>query len=100
MIAYSELSGRLRTIVLPYDDPAMGKMLEEISTEEFQNGRGMLSVVVVHRLGDMEPGTGFYTLAEKLGRKFSDQQAFWISELHRVHDTWANEPKQAPSIGR
>ena len=79
MIAYSELSRLLRTIVLPHDDPAMAAMLDEISTEENQSGRGMLSVLVVHKVGDMEPGNGFYTLAEKLRRAFTDRQAFWIS---------------------
>ncbi len=94
MIAYSELSSRLRTIVLPHDDPAMAAMLDEISTEENQNGRGMLSVLVVHKVGDMDPGNGFYTLAERLGRPFSDRQVFWVNELHKVHDYWANRGKQ------
>ena len=92
MITYSDLSKQLRSISIPYDDPAMAAMLDEISTEEFRNGRGMLSVIVVHKYGDMEPGVGFFKLAEFLGRKVADKTAFWVSELHTVHGYWSNRP--------
>ena len=36
-------------------------------------GRGMLSVIVVHKVGDMQPGPGFFQLAKKLGRDTSDK---------------------------
>ncbi len=45
----------------------------------------MLTVLVVHKHGDMEPGRGFYELAHSLGRDTSDLQKCWIEELHRVH---------------
>jgi len=35
-------------------------------------GRGMLSVIVVHKEGDMQPGPGFFELAGELGRDTSD----------------------------
>jgi len=40
-------------------------MLGEISQEEDAAGRGMLSVIVVHKVGDMQPGPGFFQLAKK-----------------------------------
>ena len=90
MITYSELSRQLQSIVLPYDDPAMAAMLDEISTDEFKAGRGMLSVVVVHKYGDMEPGVGFFKLADSLGRNVADKTTFWVNELHTVHGYWSN----------
>jgi hypothetical protein len=50
----------------------------------------MLSVIVVHKHGDMEPGAGFYDLAERLGFNTKDRMNSWISELHKVHDNWSN----------
>jgi hypothetical protein len=90
MITYSDLSRQLRSIAIPYDDPAMAVMLDEISTAEFKAGRGMLSVIVVHKYGDMEPGIGFFKLAESLGRKVADKTTFWVGELHTVHGYWSN----------
>jgi hypothetical protein len=90
MIAYSELSNEIRSIrIEPFGLP-MSEMLGEISEEEDAAGRGLLTVVVVHKSGDMEPGTGFYDLAAKLGRDTSDKLRLWVSELHKVHDYWAN----------
>ena len=37
-------------------------------------GRGMLSVIVVHKQGDMQPGPGFFELAQRLGRDTSDTE--------------------------
>ena len=56
----------------------MAAMLDEVSTEEFDGGRGMLSVVVVHKYGDMEPGPGFFKLAESLGLKVALCKVRWI----------------------
>ncbi|MBZ5601831.1 MAG: hypothetical protein LAO79_05945 [Acidobacteriia bacterium] len=68
----------------------MAAMLDEVSTEEFDGGRGMLSVVVVHKYGDMEPGPGFFKLAESLGQRVADKTTFWVNELHKVHGYWSN----------
>lgn len=63
-------------------------MLDEISDEEDQAGRGMLSVIVVHKSGDQKPGSGFFKLAKKLGRETSDTDKCWIEELNRVYSYW------------
>ena len=44
----------------------------------------MLSVVVVHKTGDYQPGPGFLELAKRLGRDASDQLKFWTEEFERV----------------
>lgn len=51
-IAYSELVARVHTIGFQPDDYALHSMLGEISSEEDEQGRGMLSVLVVHVDGD------------------------------------------------
>lgn len=90
MITYSDLSKSLTAIQIGHHDPAMGRILGQISEEEDRNGRGMLSVIVVHKDGDMEPGNGFYELAIELGKDVSDKVKLWVKELHKVHDYWAN----------
>ena len=90
MIAYSELSAKLTTVsIAPFGLP-MPEMLGEIAEEENAEGRSLLTVVVVHKSGDMEPGIGFYELAERLGRNTTDRVKLWVTELHKVHDYWAN----------
>jgi hypothetical protein len=78
MIPYSDLVERIHTIRLEPESPALAAMLGEISTEEDAAGRGMLSVIVVHKQGDMQPGPGFFDLAEKLGRDTSDILKCWV----------------------
>ena len=68
MIPYSDLVKRIHRVRLDAYDPRLFHMLGEISSEENGAGRGMLTVVVVHKVGDMEPGPGFFELAKQLGR--------------------------------
>lgn len=89
MIPYSELVGRIETIRMEPDSYALAHMLGEVSEEEDAAGRGMLSVIVVHKVGDMQPGPGFFQLAKKLGRDTSDIPTCWIEELKRVHRHWS-----------
>lgn len=93
MMPYSELSSKLTTILLPAFGAGMSEMLGQVSEEEEAEGRGLLTVIVVHKYGDMEPGQGFYDLAEKLGYDTSDKVKLWVRELHKVHDYWANGQK-------
>ncbi len=89
MIPYSELVGNLTTIKLEPESYALAKMLGEISTEEDKAGRGMLTVIVVHKTGDMQPGPGFFELAQRLGRDTSDILKCWVDELKGVHSYWS-----------
>ena len=90
MIAYSELASQMTTIRIEAFGMPMSEMLGEIGTEENAAKRGILTVIVVHKSGDMEPGAGFFELAQSLGRDTSDRMKLWVSELHKVHDHWAN----------
>jgi len=91
MIPYSELVDQVATIQLEPDSYALAAMLGEISTEEDAAGRGMLTVIVVHKVGDMQPGPGFFELARRLGRDTSDILRCWVEELHTVHRVWSDD---------
>lgn len=79
MIPYSDLVAQVKTIKLEPDSFALAAMLGEISEAEDAAGRGMLTVIVVHKHGDMQPGPGFFDLAKRLGR----------NTLKRVHAVWS-----------
>jgi hypothetical protein len=89
MMPYSELVQKLESIQLEANSYALFAMLGELSTEEDRAGRGMLSVIVVHKVGDMQPGDGFFELAESLGRDTSDILACWVAELKKVYAYWS-----------
>ncbi len=84
-IAYSDLVRRISTFGLEANSRALHEILGEISVEENEWGRGLLSVVVVHKQGEQKPGQGFFTLAANLGRDVSDKEACWIDELKHVY---------------
>ena len=88
MISYSELVAQMRTIYITPESYALAAMLGEISRAEDAVGRGMLTVIVVHKSGDMQPGPGFFELARELGRDTSDVLKCWVDELKKVHAYW------------
>jgi hypothetical protein len=83
-IAYSDLVDHVQTIKLHANDHALAAMLGEISEESDAQGRGMLTVLVVHKTGDMRPGPGFFELARKLDRDITDVDRCWIEEFKLV----------------
>ena len=93
-IAYSELIPKILSISMEAHDSRLFHLLDEISTAENAEGRGMLTAVVVHKSGDMQPGPGFFELAKSLGKDTSDVLACWINEFNHVHNYWANKQCQ------
>ena len=69
----------------------VGQLIGEISQDEVQNGRPMLSALVVGTSG--VPEDGFHTWAKELGRLTDDAKegraAFWESERQAVYQAWA-----------
>ena len=88
MIPYSDFVGRLKSISMAPDDHRLGNFLGEISEEEARDGRGMLSALVVHKHGDMQPGPGFFELAKRLGIDTSDIVKCWVEEVKKVFKAW------------
>ena len=97
IISYIELTGNITAIQLEPDSVALWTLLHEINTEENAAGRGMLSAVVVHASGDMQPGQGFFDLADKLGKNTDDILECWIKELKRVYDYWSMAKGKSPA---
>ena len=89
MIAYSDLVRKITSCILEPNGTPPAHMLGEISSEEDEEGRGLLTVVVVHKTGDMQPGPGFFRLARSRGRHVVDDENFWIEELRNVYDAWS-----------
>lgn len=90
-IAYSELVANINALSLEPFDARLFHLLGEISSEEDRAGRGMLTAIVVHKSGDMQPGPGFFELAKSLGKNVKDPLACWVAEFNKVHDYWANK---------
>ncbi len=95
MIPYSDLVRQITRIKVVSHDTRLFHMLGEISSEEDEQGRGMLTVLVVHKHGDMQPGPGFFELAQSLGRDTKDILKCWVDELHRVHAVWSKSAMPA-----
>jgi hypothetical protein len=87
-VAYSDLIAEISVIALEAYDIRLNTLLGQISEEENSAGRGMLSVVVVHKEGDQRPGQGFFEGAKKLGYTVTDRDEFWIKMLNKVHGCW------------
>src|SRR5262245_49853621 len=88
VIAYSDLVRQLQTISFSPEEFAFHRMLDQISTEEDELGRGLLTVIVVHKADDMRPGPGFFELAESRGRDVGAIDVTWLAELDFVWAYW------------
>lgn len=90
-ITYSDLVAQLN-LPIEASDPRLSFLLDEISTEEHSEGRGFLTVLVVHKFGDQMPGPGFFEMAERCGANIIDREEFWSSSFAEVLTTWQRHP--------
>ncbi len=84
-IAYSDLAEKLN---IQHRSTELATMLDCISRSENKAGRGMLSVLVIHKGDDQMSGRGFFKLAKCLGREFENEPEFWKIEFDRVIGSW------------
>jgi len=87
-ITYSDLAAQITAIEFAYDDERFFALLGTLASEEEAAGRGLLSVLVIHKQGDQQPGKGFYRLAKYWGRRIPDPTQFWVEEFKRVWAYW------------
>ena len=85
-ITYQEIA---KIIGLPlqgnYLGSEVGALLGEISEDEVENGRPMLSAIAVDTKG--KPGKGFYPWAKKLKRQKNEtDEVFWKNECKAVYE--------------
>lgn len=90
-IPYSDLVSEISAVRMEPHDQRLAHFLGQIAREDDDAGLGLTTVVVVHKHGDMQPGPGFFEMAESQGRQVSDETMFWIEELKRVHDVHAGK---------
>jgi len=88
MITYSAMAARMTTLSVAAHDQVLWDIIGDVAKDEEREGRGLLSAVVVHKHGDMEPGSGFFELTKYLKRDCRDQTKCWIEELKKVYAVW------------
>jgi hypothetical protein len=80
VIEYGELTRKIRSIHFDPHGDDFRRFLGELSWESDAAGRAMITAIVVHK-HDHRPGTGFFSLAEELGRDVSDPDRCWSQEV-------------------
>ena len=83
-ITYGDLAAKIKSIKFQPDDQIFHALLGEISNEENDAQRGMLSVVVIRKGGDGRPGPGFFKFGKELGRDVREPDRFWAAEFELV----------------
>jgi hypothetical protein len=73
--------------------PEMNWMLGEIADDCHAEGLPLLTAIVTHRSGDLEPGTGFYAKARSLGYNFAPTESyvFWARTTQDCFKHWGLE---------
>ena len=89
LITYSDIGEK---IGVRANDPELWQMLDKINRQEHEQGRPMLSAVVVQKEGNVygAPGDGFFKLARELSVfRGGNKYVFWASELNVVYNYWS-----------
>ena len=68
----------------------LSRVLCSIARTEHEHGQPLLPVLVV-RQDTRQPGNGFFTDAQELGRQFADRTEYFQQEAQAVWDFWDNE---------
>ncbi len=79
---------------LDADRDSISKLLGEILRYEASGDRPLLTAIVVHHGNDNNPGEGFFSVANELGRFGGSRDPlarleFWVREVQEVHAYWA-----------
>lgn len=92
-VSYTELNNALKLGLqfdLSCDRGELGHLLGEISSDEHEQGRPMLSSIALFKNASI-PGQGFFDLAEFLGLPFIDKDVFWVDMLNRTFAFWKSD---------
>ena len=87
-ISYSDLAAEITAVSFGPDEYGFHAFLGEISESEDDAGRGLMTVLVVHKDGDMMPGPGWFELARSRGRNIADKLNVWTDEVKKVYAAW------------
>lgn len=86
LVTYGELVAQL-PLAISHDDHRLSYLLDEISTEEYTEGRGFLTALVVHQ-DNRRPGAGFFTMARRCGAEVHNEDAFYMGAFNQVVEYW------------
>lgn len=92
LITYGDLVAQLPIALEPHD-PRLSFLLDEISTSEHEQGRGFLTVLVVHKHGSAVPGPGFFAMARNNGEEFDDDLEFYMRAYNEVVGYWRRQAR-------
>lgn len=81
-----------------YARAEIGRILGDISRYEHEQGRPLLSSLVISK-GDSYQGDGFYKMAEELGfgnwKKLKADISFEIGQMNECYEFWGREENYA-----
>ncbi|MGO8450663.1 hypothetical protein ACC779_12200 [Rhizobium ruizarguesonis] len=86
-ITYSDLVSKISAVRMEPHDPRLAHFLGEISAEEHESGRPLITALVVHK-HDLQPGKGFFELARSRGYSFIDEIEFWSDQIDLLRKQW------------
>lgn len=90
---YSQLNHQLQLHLnfdSPHDRELIGSWLGEISMHEYEQGRPLLSALVIHKGKDREQGDGFYKLCQEIYQeKWQDLKADKDFEINRISECFS-----------
>ena len=85
LITYKDVSSILNAERFPPNSEALSALLFEVTREEYLNGKGLLTAVVVKTGPIPFPGDGFFKCAQECGKRVLGREKFWIFELKRLY---------------
>ncbi len=91
LTTYGDLERELRPVIDSGSprNPVFHCLLGQLSDEQEEVGRGLLTALVV-RADDYKPGSGFFEGAASWGRDVSDQERCWTAEIEKLKRVWAS----------
>jgi hypothetical protein len=87
---YGDLADHLRPII-DFGTPRNAVfhcLLGQLSDDEEEQGRGLISALVVHSQ-DGRPGVGFFDGAANWGRDVADRDQCWTQEMDKLSAVWS-----------
>lgn len=94
LAAYSEVAPQIGLdMSIESDRDEIAERLGEIARYEHENGRPMLTSLVVHYGDDNNPGEGYFGIANTLGlydgsRNPIAKLTFWAGQVRDVYNHW------------
>lgn len=84
MTWYGQIAAQVSTVPLEPYSALMNHLLGAILEDEHVAGRPLITAIVTHKNGDMEPGPGFYEMARALGYATPEPYVFWAMQVQEI----------------